>query len=377
MSYVDDNDRHNLYLQRLASGLLRTNVYPTLEQAYKAARLILLDAGEIKNLRQLNSVLRKIDDSTAKITGAGLDELKKELQAIAIYEASYYASLVGGYAAVELSVPGNKTIKDFIDKALMSLTSGERVTAGLWGEFVGNQIDSVGTTYNNAIKASFVNGESVSQGIARLKQATDGLIRREMEILVRTGVQHYSLQAREAMVADNLDILESRYYNSVFDNRRTLQCAGNHGKKWLLTDPNYVRLPAHWGCRSNYLYLLKGQTEPSGTMAAVGGKDTERAKEKYENRLAASDKKVKYRGKKDADMFDPSQISAKTGVDSWMRQQAPWFIEDSLGKTRAKLFMDGKISIDKFTDAAGRALTLDELAQRDRRAFILAGITPS
>lgn len=376
LSYVDDNDRHNLYLQRLASGLLRTNVYPTLEQAYKAARLIMLDAGEIKNLRQLNSVLRKIDDSIAKITGAGLDELTKELQAIAIYEASYYASLVGWYASVQLSVPGNKTIKDFIDKALMSLTSGERVTAGLWGEFVGNQIASTGTTYNNAIKASFVNGESVSQGIARLKQATDGLIRREMESLVRTGVQHYSLQAREAMVADNLDILESRYYNSVFDNRRTLQCAGNHGKKWLLTDPNYVRLPAHWGCRSNYLYLLKGQTEPSGTMAAVGGKDTERAKEKYKNRADATDKKIKYRGKRDTDMFDPGQISANTGVDGWLKSQPRWYVEDNLGVKKAQLFLDGKLPITKFTDAAGRPLNLDQLFERDKAAFARAGLRP-
>ena len=59
MSMINDSDRHSLHLQRLASGLLKTNVYPSLEEAYKAARLILLDAGEIKNLRQLNAVLKK------------------------------------------------------------------------------------------------------------------------------------------------------------------------------------------------------------------------------------------------------------------------------------------------------------------------------
>ena len=376
MSYVNDNDRHNLYLQRLATGLLNTHVYPSLTEAYKAARLILLDRGEIKNMRQLNSVLAKVESSTTKITAAALDEVTKELQSIAIYEASYYAALVGGYAGATLTVPGNKTIQDFIGTALMSLTSGQRVTAGLWGDFIGNQIASTGAIYNNAIKASFVNNESVSQAVARMRQATQGLLRREYETLTRTGLQHYAIQAREAMAADNLDILERRYYNTVFDNRRSLLCAGRHGKTWLLTDKNHPVIPAHHGCRSSWLYLLKGQTEPSGTMAAVGGKDTERAKEKYENRSDRTDKKIKYRGKKDADMFDPGQISAKTGVDSWLRQQAPWFIEDSLGKTRAKLFMDGKISIDKFTDATGRSLTLDELAQRDRRAFLLAGITP-
>lgn len=374
MSYVEDNDRHNLYLQRLASGLLRTNVYPTLETAYKAARLILLDHGEIKNLRQLNTVLKKVDASTVKITSAGLDEVTKELQSIAIYEASYYAALVGGYAGATLTVPGNKTIQDFIDTALMSLTSGQRVTAGLWGDFIGNQIASTAATYNNAIKASFVNNESVSQAVARMRQATQGLLRREYESLVRTGIQHYSIQAREVMAADNLDILERRYYNTVFDNRRSLLCAGRHGKTWLLTDKNHPVIPAHHGCRSSWLYLLKGQTEPSGTMAAIGGKDTERAKEKYKNRSDRTDKKIKYRGKKDVDMFNPGQISAKTGVDSWLRNQPLWFVSDTLGDKKAKLFLDGKLPISSFTDATGRTLTLKELAVRDAAAFEMAGL---
>lgn len=376
MSYVNDNDRHNLYLQRLATGLLNTHVYPSLEEAYKAARLILLDRGQIKNLRQLNAVLAKVESSTTRITAAALDEVTKELNQIAIYEASYYANLIGGYAAVELAVPGAKTIQDFIDNALMSLTSGERVTAGLWGEFIGNQIASTAATYNNAIKASFVNGESVSQGIKRLREATQGLLKREYEALTRTGIQHYAIQAREAMAADNLDILERRYYNTVFDNRRSLLCAGRHGKTWLLTDENYPVIPAHFNCRSSWLYLLKGQTEPSGTMAAVGGKDTERAREKYENRSDATDKKIKYRGKRDTDMFDPRQISAKTGVDSWLRNQPEWYVSDTLGDKRAKLFLEGGLSIDKFTDATGRTLTLAELAERDAAAFARAGIAP-
>lgn len=374
MSYIEDNDRHNLYLQRLATGLLNTHVYPSLTEAYKAARLILLDAGKIKSLRQLNAILRKVDASTTKITAAALDEVTKELNAIAVYEASYYANLIGGYAAVELSVPGNKNIQEFIDSAIMSLVSGERVKAGTWSEFIGNQIASTATVYNNAIKASFVNNESLSQGIKRMREATQGLLRREYETLVRTGIQHYFINAREAMANDNLDILEKRHYNAVFDNRTSLLCRGRAGKTWLLTDDTYPRLPAHFNCRSSWLFLLKGQDAPSGTRAAIGGKSTERAEEKYENRSARTDKKIKYRGRKDSDMFNAGQIDASTGVDAWMRNQPDWFISDSLGETRAKLFKDGKLSISQFTDATGRTLTLDELAQRDRDAFIRAGL---
>lgn len=396
MSYIEDSDRHSLYLQRLASGLLKTRVYPSLDEAYRAARLILLDAGEIRNLKQLNAILRKVDSSTVKITAAALDEVTKELQAISVYEASYYAALVGGSAGASLSVPGKKTIQDFIDSALMSLTSGERVTAGLWGEFIGNQIASTGATYNNAIKASFVNGESVSQGIKRLREATQGLLRREYETLVRTGLQHYAINAREAMAQDNLDILEKRYYNTVFDNRRSLLCAGRSGRTWLLTDDSYPRLPAHFNCRSSWIFLLKGQDAPSGTMAAVGGKDGEEARKAYERRnqrlndlreerqemrdengkVIETPSQVRYRGKKDTNIFDPGQISAKTGVDSWLRDQPEWYVRDTLGETRAKLFLDGKLPINSFTDATGRTLTLKELAERDAAAFARAGIAP-
>lgn len=374
MSYAEDDARHAIYLQRLASGLLKTHVYPSLEEAYKAARLLLLDQGQIKNLRQLNAILRKVDASTTKITAAALDEVTKELNAIAVYEASYYAALVGGYAGATLSVPGKKTIQDFIESALMSLVSGERVNAGTWSEFIGNQIASTATVYSNAIKASFVNGESLSQGIKRMREATQGLLRREYETLVRTGLQHYFINAREAMANDNLDILERRYYNAVFDNRTSLLCRGRAGKTWLLTDDTYPRLPAHFNCRSSWLFLLKGQDAPSGTRAAIGGKDTERAEEKYENHSARTDKKIKYRGRKDSDMFNAGQIDASTGVDAWMRKQPDWFIADSLGDARAKLFKDGKLSISQFTDATGRTLTLDELAQRDREAFTRAGL---
>lgn len=374
MSYAEESDRHALYLQRLATGLLNSRVYPSLDKAYKAARLIMLDAENIRNLRQLNIILRKVEASTTKITAAALDEVTKELNSIAIYEASYHAALVGGFAGAELSVPGNKTITDFINESLMSLVSGQRSQTGTWAEFLGNQIASTAKVYNETIKASFVNNESVSQGIARMRMATNGLLRNEYEALVRTGLQHYAVQAREAMAQNNLDILEKRYYNAVFDNRTSLLCAGRHGKTWLLTDEDYPQIPAHFNCRSSWLMLLKGQDAPSGTRAAIGGKDTETAAEKFEKREERTDKKVRYRGKRDADIFDPGQIKAGTTYDKWLKSQPDWFIESTLGDKRAKLFKEGGLSMSKFTDMTGRTLTLDELMKIDRAAFEKAGL---
>lgn len=363
-SYVNDNDRHNLYLQRLATGLLNTHVYPSLEEAYKAARLILLDRGEIKNLRQLNAVLRAVDTSTTKITAAALDEVTKELNAIAVYEASYYANLIGGYAAVELAVPGAKTIQDFIDSALMSLTSGERVTAGLWSEFIGNQIASVSATYNNAIKASFVNNESLSQGIKRMREATQGLLRREYEALVRTGIQHYAIQARRAMADDNLDILEREFPLVTFDNRTSSRCisiSSRYPKGWMINESPIGYPPYHFNCRTSIIYLLKGQDAPTGTRAAVGGKSGKDAAERFEKRQDRTDKKVRYRGKKDAVIFDPGQVSAAQTYSEWLAEQPAWFQNSTLGVKRAEAFRAGKLELKNLTDMTGEPLTLAEL----------------
>jgi len=53
----------------------------------------------------------------------------------------------------------------------------------------------------------------------------------------------------------------------------------------------------------------------------------------------------------------------------WLKKQPRGFVEDTLGPTRAKLFLDGKLPIDRFTDRRGGELTLDQLKDRDSAAW--------
>ena len=48
-TYLDRHQRHEIYLQRLASELLNKYAYPNLTQAYKAARLIVLDVDDLSD----------------------------------------------------------------------------------------------------------------------------------------------------------------------------------------------------------------------------------------------------------------------------------------------------------------------------------------
>ena len=124
-----------------------------------------------------------------------------------------------------------------------------------------------------------------------------------------------------------------------------------------------------------------------GTRAAVGGQEGETAEElfnKKNDRLDARREKadekrangetdvkevpskVTYSGRKDSSIFNAGQIDSHTTMDAWMRQQPDWFIESSLGKTRAKLFKDGGLTLDKFTDMNGKPLTLKQMKALDQ-----------
>ena len=68
----------------------------------------------------------------------------------------------------------------------------------------------------------------------------------------------------------------------------------------------------------------------------------------------------------------PARLSTPT--DKWLSRQSEWFIEESLGVSRAALFTKGGMSLSSFTDLSLRPLTLAQLRAVDAKAFELAGL---
>jgi len=375
MSFLDDFERHELYLQRIATALLTSKIYPSLAEAYKAARLILLDAESIKSPSELNKITAAVRKATEETTAEAWAAATEELQSMGVYEAGFYAALVGGYADKRLKNPADKQIKGFIDKSLMTLHSGSKVDSGFWGEYVSAQIMSVGNAYDSAVKAGYSNGETVSQIAGRIRMVSEGLLKNEAESLARTGVQHYAAQARRVMSEANADVITREFPVVTFDNRTTPICMGiasKYPKGWPKDENPVGYPPYHFGCRTAIVDLVAGQDYPDGTRAAVGGQsDGGEAFEKKQNR---TDKKFKYRGKKDQDVFNAGQIPAGTNIDTWLRSQPDWYIQSTLGPTKAKLFKDGGMRLSKFTDATQRPLTIAELRELDSAAFKRAGL---
>ncbi len=68
------------------------------------------------------------------------------------------------------------------------------------------------------------------------------------------------------------------------------------------------------------------------------------------------------------------QVSADTTYSEWLKKQSAARQDEVLGPTRGKLLRSGQMEVSEMCSHKGVFLTLDELRQRDKRAFELAGL---
>ena len=60
MNQIQETLKHEVYLQRLATEMVKKKLFPSLDAAYKAIRLILLDAESITSPPKLAAITREI-----------------------------------------------------------------------------------------------------------------------------------------------------------------------------------------------------------------------------------------------------------------------------------------------------------------------------
>jgi hypothetical protein len=119
-------------------------------------------------------------------------------------------------------------------------------------------------------------------------------------------------------------------------------CRGLDGKIFPINSG--PRPPQHPACRSTTVEVLKDEAGP------VTGKNR--------------DGSIRLKNPPEYESYN-----------DWLKTQPKEFVEDVLGKQKAKLYLDGKLTLDKFTDSKGMELTLDQLRVKENAAFKAAGLT--
>jgi SPP1 gp7 family putative phage head morphogenesis protein len=316
--------RHQIFIQRFAGGEYR-KLKPILRglRADILAQMALSpdDFRSIRAERLIQSLDRVINDRTAQIS----DSLLRGLEEFAQYEVKFQAAMIARLG-VEASIPSAAAVAAAVSTKPAVLGARAETIPQMVSRFSGGINRSVLTT----IQSGAIDGRTIQQMTRDVSRLITTRTAREAEALVRTSVNHIGNIARTAVYEANSDVIVQEEWVATLDARTTLVCAGRDGKKYPVGQGDFP--PAHYGCRSIRTPVI----DPA---LRIPGFEGERAS---------------VRG----------PVSANTTYDGFLRSQSQEFQNEVLGPERASLFRAG-MPVDRFTDDAGRTLTLDELRQRE------------
>lgn len=347
---------HQIYLQRYGSSVVRRVIAllnrvdkDLIEQLRAALERLPPESFTVQRLDQLLVEVNRLNAEAYRAAGEELDQALLEL---AGYEATYQHRLLQSVLPAEVA------------EALVLTTApaNQAYAAAMARPFQGKLLrealagieEARAVRIRDAIRMGFVEGQTIDQMVRRIRGTraagyADGLLeigRRGAEALVRTAVNHTANYARQAVFEANADIVEEWQFLAVLDGRTTLTCASLSGKTFPIGKGPMP--PRHWNCRSTAVPVLKSawealglkksQIDP-GTQASMGG-----------------------------------QVAGDITFEQWLKSKPAAFQDEVLGPTRGKLFRDGGLKLDRFTDSRGEVYTLDELRKRDADAFRRAGL---
>jgi SPP1 gp7 family putative phage head morphogenesis protein len=347
---LDLQVRHQVGLQRLSAGVIR-KIIAVLADADKEITAELMGRPATlegsftsQRLKYLLDAVRQIMRDATITLG---QDLRGELRDLAKYEADFQASLL------TRSLPVAMDIVTPSAQVLNAVVTSRPFQGRLLRDWVADLDKGAYRRLQSAIQQGIVQGETVQQIVTRVRGTAatgfrDGILevnRRQATNLVRTAVNHVATSAREKLYEENDDLVGGVIWVATLDTRTCEICMGYDGQEFSID--RGPRPPAHPSCRCTTMPRVKSWRElgidadevPAGTRASMNG-----------------------------------QVPATLSFDAWLKSQSAAVQDEALGPTRGRLFRDGGLTVDRFTDARGNQLNLDELRRREADAFDKAGI---
>lgn len=329
----DQTVLHSIRLNRFSTGVVHKTV-------------------ALSNRIERSAMRRLLDTDSESVAGARLEQLLAEIRTIQAEGWAVIRSRVtddlSGLAGVEVAFAEGLVALAPVAPAAQAVFSGapaiSQVMAAVnarpfQGRFLKDWLADaeVGAArrVRDAVRQGFVEGQTTPQIVRALRGTAaagykDGLLegtRRGVEAMVRTAVTHTADVAhQETYKGFGVDFWR---FVATLDGRTTLTCAGLHGSKYPVGKG--PRPPRHVGCRSCSVPVL----------AEIPG-------------------------------VEPFEMPS---YQVWLARQPLAVQDEILGVAKGKLFRDGGLTIDRFTDKTGRILTLDQLKARDASAFAKAGLS--
>jgi hypothetical protein len=363
---ADAATQHAIDLTRYSTGVTRRLVAilnradaDLFSQLMAALERVPQSAFQIDRIDALLASVRQINVRAYEALRAGLE---LELRDLTAYEADYQIKLfqatipapVQVYFAVAAVVP-----EQVYAAALSRPFQGVLLREALTG------VEAAKTQkIREALRMGFIEGKTIDQMVRDLRGTralsySDGLLersRRDVEAIVRTATSHVASFTRDRFIETNADLVASTGWVSTLDGKTSDQCRLRDGLRYT-TDthkPIGHKVPwgagpgrLHWQCRSTSVPILKSWRElgidqdelPEGARASMDG-----------------------------------VVPESTSYGDWIKKQSAARQDDILGPARGRLMREGGLTQDRFYGDKGKWLTLDQLRERDAKAFAAAGL---
>lgn len=395
-SLLSSEIRHQAQRERFGTFLVNEEIKPTARALGREIGRILSEM-DFENLsrKNLNRLIKRIEKHFNAEWSAMWARITKQMNEMAVLEGVTVTDLYNDFIPETVIAPAALAIKASIIKSVMELTaSSGDVKKGTWLKFTEENTDSTFKLVEKAIRTGYADTTSTNKIMQKIRGKFDrrekafkggilnGIATSRAKALTLTGISHFSNIARDEFAEKNKDILVSRITLITLDNKTTTICLGRNGDEYAIDDDSYPRLPFHFNERTIYVFRTPGFDPLETVRPSIGGKHTQHAENEFNRkdkklnvirdnrsekraeglRTPETKSKVTYQGRKDNDIFQVKLISGEVSADEFFRNQPLWWLEStSLGKTRAKLFKDGNMKLNSFTDITGKQLTLKQL----------------
>jgi SPP1 gp7 family putative phage head morphogenesis protein len=323
-----------LILQRLVAGEQRA-FNKLIDEISREIEKVIVGSKPLSGykVQRLNKAIKEL---------ASIVALKApDLEELAVLEARF---TVGAFGQLGLTatLPAAST--------LQTIASTSLVQGATFNSWFKQLQETTRFELSRAIKLGVSLGETNSEILKRVMSQSDrgpevfAKTRRDGMAIVRTGVQTISNEARQATFKENPDLVEGVQWVSTLDGRTSDICIARSGLVWTLPDykPKGHNIPwnpppAHWNCRSTTIPVLPSLEEmgvdpstiPAQTRASIDG-----------------------------------QVAGDLTFADFLKGKPPEFVDEMLGKGRAQLWRDGKITLQQLLDQRGNPLTLQQLRER-------------
>lgn len=319
---LDEAVLHRIALSRYSTATVR-KVMAILNRSDQAlVERILRADNEGRDTRRLELLLQEIRALQADawtVVGARLNE---DVTNLAAAEKVFAGRLVefGSRAtgAVVANVPTTAQV--------VAAVNARPFQGRFLRDWLSDAEEGAAKRVRDIVRQGFIEGRSVTELVRQVRgtralQYRDGALeisRRGAEAMVRTALTHTAaVAAKETYAAMGV---EQATFLAVLDSRTTLTCANLNGQTFALD--KFPWPPRHINCRSTTMPVVPGLPKVEAPSYA-----------------------------------------------EWLKRQPVEVQNDILGVRKAQLFRSGKLTLDRFTDRAGRVLTLEELKKRDQTAF--------